>query len=101
MAARVGRPESSHSRDLVNDRGLPAPDTYVWAIEYEERYVGGARLHVDADQTCATYAVGLFVPARRGRGLGREATRLVVGWRSMCWACTASSWKYWPAIDAR
>jgi len=35
---------------------------------------------VDADQHCATYTVGLFVAALRGRGLGREVTRLVVAW---------------------
>ena len=28
----------------------------------------------------ATYAVGLFAAALRGRGLGREITRLVVAW---------------------
>jgi RimJ/RimL family protein N-acetyltransferase len=35
---------------------------------------------VDAGQHCATYAVGLFVAELRGRGLGREVTRLVVDW---------------------
>lgn len=35
---------------------------------------------MDPDQHCATYAVGLFVADLRGRGLGREVTRLVVAW---------------------
>ena len=35
---------------------------------------------MDADQHCATYTVGLFVARLRGRGLGREITRLVVSW---------------------
>jgi [ribosomal protein S5]-alanine N-acetyltransferase len=37
-------------------------------------------LRVDAGQHRATYAVGLFVAALRGQGLGREITRLVVAW---------------------
>jgi RimJ/RimL family protein N-acetyltransferase len=35
---------------------------------------------VDPGQHCATYTVGLFVAALRGRGLGREVTRLVLVW---------------------
>src|SRR5262249_40595477 len=41
---------------------------------------GSAGLRVDPDQHCATYTVGLFVAALRGRGLGREVTRLVLAW---------------------
>jgi len=37
-------------------------------------------LRVDADQHCATYAVGVFVPGLRGQGLGREIPRLVPAW---------------------
>ena len=35
---------------------------------------------MDPDEHCATYTVGLFVAALRGRGLGREVTRLVLAW---------------------
>jgi RimJ/RimL family protein N-acetyltransferase len=35
---------------------------------------------VNPDQHCATYTVGLFVADLRGRGLGREITRLVLSW---------------------
>jgi RimJ/RimL family protein N-acetyltransferase len=70
-----------HTReDLTCDRGPSDPSTYVWAIENDDRCVGSARLVVDPDQHCATYAVGLFVPDLRGRGLGREVTRLVMAW---------------------
>jgi RimJ/RimL family protein N-acetyltransferase len=49
-------------------------------IEHEGHCIGSAGLVVDADQHCANYTVGLFVAALRGRGLGREATRLVLSW---------------------
>ncbi len=35
---------------------------------------------MDPGQHCATYTVGLFVAALRGRGLGREVTRLALAW---------------------
>ncbi len=70
----------STREQLTDDRGPPDPTTYTWAIEYDGQCVGSARLVVDPDQHCATYAVGLFVADLRGRGLGREVTRLVVAW---------------------
>jgi RimJ/RimL family protein N-acetyltransferase len=70
-----------HAREhLTNSGNPPDPGTYTWAIEHGEQCIGSARLSVDADQHCATYAVGLFVADRRGRGLGREVTRLIVEW---------------------
>jgi RimJ/RimL family protein N-acetyltransferase len=70
-----------HTREqLTDDRNPTDPSTYTWAIEYDGQCVGSARLVVDPDQQCATYAVGLFVADLRGRGLGREVTRLVVAW---------------------
>jgi [ribosomal protein S5]-alanine N-acetyltransferase len=70
-----------HTReDLTGDRGPPDESTYTWAIEYDGQCVGSARLVVDPDQHCATYAVGAFIADLRGRGLGREVTRLVVAW---------------------
>lgn len=56
------------------------PGAYHWSAEYDGRCVGSARLAVNASQHRATYSVGLFVPALRGRGLGREITRLVLDW---------------------
>jgi RimJ/RimL family protein N-acetyltransferase len=35
---------------------------------------------IDRDQHSATYSVGVFVADLRGRGLGREVTRLVLAW---------------------
>src|SRR5262249_58631626 len=70
-----------HTReDLTAHRGPPDPKAYTWAIEYDGQCIGSAGLRVDPDQHCATYTVGLFVAALRGRGLGREVTRLVLIW---------------------
>ena len=35
---------------------------------------------IDRDQHSASYSVGVFVADLRGRGLGREVTRLVLAW---------------------
>ena len=58
----------------------PEPGVYPWSAEHDGHCVGSARLMVDAGQHRAEYSVGLFVPALRGRGLGREITRLVLDW---------------------
>jgi len=70
-----------HTReDLAATGSPPDPRTYTWAVEYDGHCIGSAGLRVDPDQHCATYTVGLFVGALRGRGLGREVTRLVLAW---------------------
>jgi RimJ/RimL family protein N-acetyltransferase len=70
-----------HAREQLAAREhQPEPGTYTWAVEYDGHCIGSTGLRVDADQHCATYTVGLFVPALRGRGLGREVTRLVLAW---------------------
>ena len=46
---------------LARDRGPPDAGAYEWAIEYGGECIGSARLVVDPDQHCATYAVGVFV----------------------------------------
>jgi len=72
-----------HTREyLVAGQSPPHPEwgLYPWAIEHDGHSIGGAQLSVDADQHCATYSVGLFVPELRGRGLGTEVTRLVLDW---------------------
>jgi [ribosomal protein S5]-alanine N-acetyltransferase len=70
-----------HTREhLLATRAAPAPGAYEWAVEYDRHCVGHAGLRVDADQHGATYTVGLFVAELRGRGLGREVTRLVLSW---------------------
>ncbi len=69
-----------HTREhLTGNRGSADTSTYTWAIEYDGQ-CGSARLVVDPDQHCATYAVGVFVADLRGRGLGREVTRLALAW---------------------
>ena len=69
-----------HTREHLARQQPPEPGTYTWMVEYDGHCIGSARLQVDVDQHCATYAVGLFVAALRGRGLGREVTRLVLAW---------------------
>jgi [ribosomal protein S5]-alanine N-acetyltransferase len=73
--------ERYHTREhLLAGRTPPEPGIYEWAIEYDRHCVGQAGLRVNADQHRAAYTVGLFVAGLRGRGLGRETTRLVLGW---------------------
>jgi len=52
---------------------------HSWVVEFEGRCIGAARLD-DVDRTAGTarYAVGIFRPEHRGRGLGQEITRLVL-----------------------
>ncbi len=70
-----------HTREhLTSSQGPPEPDGYTWAVEHSCQCIGSAGLRVDPDQHCATYTVGLFAAGLRGRGLGREITRLVVSW---------------------
>lgn len=56
------------------------PGKYEWSVEHGGHCVGHAGLHVNADQHRATYSVGIFDAGLRGRGLGREITRLVLDW---------------------
>ena len=69
-----------HTREHLAAARRPEPGVYRWAVEHDGCCVGSAGLRVDASQHRATYSVGLFVAALRGRGLGREITRLVVAW---------------------
>jgi [ribosomal protein S5]-alanine N-acetyltransferase len=70
-----------HTREYLLAGRKPAePGVYEWAVEYDRHCVGHAGLRVDADQHRAVYTVGLFVAGLRGRGLGREITRLVLSW---------------------
>jgi [ribosomal protein S5]-alanine N-acetyltransferase len=70
-----------HTREYLTATPRQAePGTYSWAVEHEGRCIGSAGLNVDGGQHCASYTVGLFVAELRGRGLGREITRLVLSW---------------------
>ncbi len=70
-----------HTREHLTAARRPAEHgEYRWAVEHDGRCIGGAALRVDDGQHRATYAVGLFVAALRGQGLGREVTRLVLAW---------------------
>jgi RimJ/RimL family protein N-acetyltransferase len=72
-----------HTREyLMAGQSPPRPNRSEcsWVVEHEGHSIGSAQLRVDADQHCATYSVGLFVPELRGCGIGKEVTRLVLGW---------------------
>jgi RimJ/RimL family protein N-acetyltransferase len=50
-----------------------------WVIEHDGRCIGEARLHsLDQNNRSARYAIGIFDPVHWSRGLGTEATRLVL-----------------------
>lgn len=54
-------------------------DPLAWAIEVEARWLGGIRLHsLDRHDHRARLAIGLYDVRQLGRGLGREAIRLVL-----------------------
>lgn len=56
-----------------------AADPFGWAIEHEGRCVGSARLHsLSREDRRARYAIGIFDRRYWSRGLGTEATRLVL-----------------------
>jgi RimJ/RimL family protein N-acetyltransferase len=66
--------------DAERWRAELAREPLGWVIEHGGRCVGVARLHhVDAALGEGWLAVGLFAPGERGRGLGTEAVRLVLG----------------------
>ena len=69
-----------HTREHLARQQPPEPGTYTWMVEYDGHCIGSAGLEVNPDQHSAEYTVGLFVAALRGQGLGREVTRLVLGW---------------------
>lgn len=50
-----------------------------WMIEAEGRCIGTVRLHgLDEANRSARFAIGIFDPTMWGKGLGTEATRLVL-----------------------
>lgn len=54
-------------------------EPFQWVIEYEGLCIGEARLHsVDQGNRSARYAIGIFNSVYWNRGLGTEATRLVL-----------------------
>jgi RimJ/RimL family protein N-acetyltransferase len=68
-----------HTREYLTATSSPSdPRTYTWKVDYDGHCIGSAGLEVNPQQHYAEYTVGLFVAALRGRGLGREVTRLVL-----------------------
>ena len=55
------------------------PESLRWMIERDGRLIGEARLDgVDATAHAAQFAIGIFAPGDRDRGIGTEVTRLVL-----------------------
>jgi len=92
-----------HTREYLTAAAGEPPDknAYTWAVEHGGRCIGNAGLGVDADQHRATYTVGLFVAALRGRGLGQEVTRLVISWGFSVLGLHRISWRWWLAMNAQ
>jgi len=52
---------------------------HSWIIDLGGRCIGSARLHHISEQDhSATYAIGIFDPAYHSKGIGTEATKLVL-----------------------
>ena len=52
---------------------------HAWAVEHEGRLLGEVRLDaLDQHDARARLAIGLYEPSKLGKGLGREAVRLVL-----------------------
>jgi RimJ/RimL family protein N-acetyltransferase len=73
-------------RELTRDESqellealAPTEDRVTWVVDAGAGFIGSASLHgFSPDGTTAAYAIGLLDPAVLGRGLGTEATRLVL-----------------------
>lgn len=63
------------------ERLTAGKDPYHWVVDHGGRFVGSARLYDvrRGRERRACYGIGLADPAALGRGLGTEATRLVLG----------------------
>lgn len=51
---------------------------YDWIIEYKNKCIGGLKLTLDESDNSAKYAVGIFEEAMLGKGIGTEATKLIL-----------------------
>jgi RimJ/RimL family protein N-acetyltransferase len=73
-------------RELTRDESqellealAPTEDRVTWVVDAGDGFIGSASLHsFSTDGSTAAYAIGLLDPAVLGRGLGTEATRLVL-----------------------
>jgi len=76
-AARRGLTQSEAA--IVLDRLATTSSSQGWVVEAGGRILGTNRLFaVDPDEQRARYTIGLFSKESVGRGVGREATRLVL-----------------------
>lgn len=56
-------------------------DKIAWIIEYNNKCIGGARLHnISKADNNATYAIGIWDVSSFSKGIGTEATKLVLNY---------------------
>lgn len=78
--SRSRRPCALDEAEAWYEQVRSDPNPLHWAIELQGRFVGTERLHsVDEADRRARYAVGLADRTLLGSGLGRQVTRLVLG----------------------
>jgi len=54
---------------------------YAWMIEYDGKCIGSAELqHVSKEDRSAEYAIGIWDAENFSKGIGTEATKLVLGY---------------------
>ncbi len=61
---------------------------YNWIIEYDGSCIGAAGFHnISKNDNCATYRIGIFDPNMHSKGIGTEATKLLLkyGFETMKW----------------
>lgn len=51
---------------------------YDWIIDYKDKCIGGLKLTLDESGDSAKYAIGIFDETMLGKGIGTEATILIL-----------------------
>jgi RimJ/RimL family protein N-acetyltransferase len=79
-----GVPDREQLRDRIAQSGELRDGRIDLAIQVEESLVGDIQTYLPSDRLLppAVFEMGvaLYDPARRGKGVGTEAVRLLVGW---------------------
>jgi RimJ/RimL family protein N-acetyltransferase len=71
------QPTIKEDAEAMADRLAKHP--FAWVIEHASKVIGEARLdRVDMQDHRASFAIGILDPACLGKGIGTEATRLVL-----------------------
>jgi RimJ/RimL family protein N-acetyltransferase len=72
---------TSAEAHALYDEMVADPNAHQWVIEVHGAAIGTARLHsLNPEERRASYAIGILSAEHLGRGLGTEATRLILGY---------------------